>query len=235
MDTMNELLIGRVKYLIEMSRMSQGAFARRIGIDPSNLSKHLSGKLQMGDSLINRIIVETGVSRLWLRDGVGTPFDKQPEPPSINIAPDRMVSIESIDDRLPDTGIAVYDIDVTAGCQELSRMFTQDRIVGMVNLPNISPGSVIVHVSGDSMDPTIKNGGYIAIRPFRDLKNIFWGQIYVVVMDDYRMVKVVRRHPEPGKVILHSVNPAYDDMDVERADIRSLFMVESILNFEVRG
>lgn len=234
MEQNNRALIERVRYLIEMSRMSQGAFARRLGIDPSNLSKHLSGKLSMGDALINRVIVETGVSRQWLRDGIGTPFDKHLEPMAIDLRSDQMVEISPEDSRLPE-GIVVYDIDVTAGCQELSRMFTQDRAIGMVNLPNISPGSVIVHVSGDSMDPTIKNGGYIAIRPFRDLKNIFWGQIYVVVMDDYRMVKIVRRHPEPSKVILHSVNPAYDDMDVDRADIRSLFMVESILNFEVRG
>ncbi len=34
-------------------------------------------------------------------------------------------------------------------------------------------------------------------------------------------------------VILHSDNPAYDDMDVDRRDIRALYIVEAILNYEV--
>ena len=56
----------------------------------------------------------------------------------------------------------------------------------------------------------------------------------MVELDDYRMVKYVRRHADPGLVILHSDNPEYDDMDVPRADIRSLYIVESILNYEPR-
>lgn len=235
MERDNTALIERLRYLIEISRMSQAEFARRIGIDPSNLSKHLSGKLPMGDTLINRIVVETGVARQWLRDGEDTPFAKNTAPRAIDFGVARIVPADEPTESCGD-GTPVYDIDVTAGCQELSRMFTVDRIIGTVNLPRINPNSAIVHVSGDSMAPVIMNGGYISIRPFNDLKNIFWGQIYVVVMDDYRMVKFVRRHPEDKmKVILHSANPAYDDMEVDRADIRSLYMVETILNYDIRG
>ena len=39
--------------------------------------------------------------------------------------------------------------------------------------------------------------------------------------------------PDPSMVILHSDNPAYDDMDVSRADIRAIYIVEAILNYEV--
>ena len=54
-------------------------------------------------------------------------------------------------------------------------------------------------------------------------------------MDSYRMVKFLRRHPsDPSMVILHSDNPAYDDMDVALADIRRLYIVEAILNYDVR-
>ena len=62
---------------------------------------------------------------------------------------------------------------------------------------------------------------------------IFWGSVYVVVTEDYRMVKVVRRHQNPDMVILHSVNPNYDDMDVPRSKILALYLVETILNYDV--
>lgn len=33
-------------------------------------------------------------------------------------------------------------------------------------------------------------------------------------------------------VILHSENPLYDDMDIERDEIEALFLVETILNIK---
>ncbi len=223
-----ETVVDRLRYLVKQSKMSQAQFARRIGIDPSNLSKHLTGKLAVNESLINRIVVDLGVSKQWLRDGSDVPFAKE--------AHAREIALESPMEILPmrRTGVPVYDIDVTAGCAELSRMFTDDRIVGVVDLPQLNRSCRIVRVNGDSMSPVIMNGGFIAIRPLSEQRNIFWGQIYVIVMEDYRMVKYLRRHSDNDKVILHSANPNYDDMEVMKGDIIDLYLVESIINYDLR-
>ncbi len=228
MSQNEETVIDRIRYLIEQSRLSQAQFARRINIDPSNLSKHLSGKLPVSESLINRIVVDMGVSKQWLRDGADIPFAKERHATEIEIS--RPLTMNDSKRQ----GSPVYDIDVTAGCAELSRMFTQDRIVGVIDLPRINPSCNIVRVSGDSMSPVIKNGGFIAIRPISDQRNIFWGQIYVIVMEDYRMVKFLRRHNDSDKVILHSANPDYDDMEIYRSEIIGLYLVESIINYDIR-
>lgn len=215
----------RIRYLIKFSRISQAEFSRRLGIDPANMSKHLSGKLPVTRGLINRIAADMGVSKRWLTDGSDVPFPK---------------GVSACAETAPEqseraVATPVYDIDVTAGSAELSRMLTADRIVGSVSVPDMPPGCVIVHVSGDSMSPEIADGAYVAIRPVSSESYIFWGQIYVIVLDDYRMVKYLRRHPSnPDMVVLHSANPDYDDMDVRRADIRKLFIVESILNIRRR-
>lgn len=227
--------IGRIRHLISISHMSQAQFARRIGIDPSNLSKHLSGRFPVTEGLINRIVADFGVSKPWLREGEGIPFPKPVHVATIDSQP-----IEEMADAVgacaaPGSMLPVYDIDVTAGTAELSRILTDDRIVGRVDLPQLNPEDIIVRVSGDSMSPTIRNGGYIAIRPIRDASIIFWGQIYVVVLDDYRLVKFLRKcHDDDSMVVLHSDNSAYDDMEVSRSDIRSLFIVDAILNFDIR-
>lgn len=221
-----ETVTDRLRYLIRQSKMTQAQFARRISIDPSNLSKHLSGKLPVSESLINRIVIDMGVSKQWLRDGSDVPFAKGLHAHEIS----QPVHISTAQRG----GVPVYDIDVTAGCSELSRMFTEDRIVGTVDLPQLNRSCSIVRVSGDSMTPVIMNGGFIAIRPLSERRNIFWGQIYVIVMEDYRMVKYLRRHPDNDKVILHSANPSYDDMEVLREDIIDLYLVESIINYDLR-
>ena len=56
-------IIDRVKYIIREMGLTQGEFARRIGVDSSNMSKYLNGKLPLNDSLINRIVVNLGLSK----------------------------------------------------------------------------------------------------------------------------------------------------------------------------
>lgn len=219
-------IISRLRYLMEVARMSQAQFARRIGVDPATLSKILSGKLPITEGFMNRVVVDMGVSKRWLRDGEDLPFAK----------PLRVRTIEAgAGDDADRRGVPVYDIDVTAGFGPLDRMLTQERVIGMIDLPRLSPECAIVRVSGDSMIPTVPPGAFIAVRDVTAAPAIFWGQIYVVVMDAYRMVKFLRRHPsDQSHVLLHSDNPAYDDMDVNLSDIRSLYIVEAILNYDIR-
>jgi len=202
----------RIRRIMSEAGLSQAEFARSIGIDPSNLSKSLTGRNPITDTLVNRIAVETGVSKRWLCTGDGA---MSPEP------------------KMP-AGSPVYDIDITAGAVELSRVFAHEEIVGFINLPEVPAGCPIVRVSGDSMMPVIHNRSLLAIRRIESLSTIYWGQIYVVVLDDYRMVKYLRRSADPSKVVLHSANPAYDDMEVDRSEIRALFLVETVINFDRR-
>ena len=95
-------------------------------------------------------------------------------------------------------------------------------------------GRQIYYETSDSMSPVIRNGDMIAVRELSNIKQIFWGQIYVVILDDYCMVKYVRRHSDPDKVILRSENPKYDDMEIERAEIRDMMFVQHILHVDTR-
>lgn len=212
-------VIARLRELMARKGVSQAEFARRLGIDPSNLSKHLNGRLPVSESLINRVVVEMNVSKDWLK---GEPRDRRSDPsPALPV--------------VGATATPVYDIDVTAGFSELSRMFTTDRIMGYISLPQISPESAVVRVSGDSMEPVVGNDALVAISRNDARASIFWGQMYVVVLDDYRMVKFVRRHPsDDTKVVLHSANPAYDDMVVDLRSIRALYLVETVVNISRR-
>lgn len=210
-------VVARIKFLMQQQRLSQARFARKLSMDPANMSKHLNGRLPITQGLINRIAVDMGVSKRWLTMGDDLPFAK------------RAGSEPSGPHRTP-----IYDIDVTAGSRELSREFTADRIIGSMHVPQLSADSVIVRVNGDSMEPEVPDGAFVAIRTISDTDVVFWGQIYVVVLDDYRMVKYLRRHKDPDMVVLHSANPQYDDIELPRSKIRNLFMVEAVLSLKIR-
>lgn len=220
----SQQLISRLRHIMELNHLSQARLARRLGIDPSNISKYLTGRHPAGDSLINRVAVNLGVSAEWLRTGAGVPYEKG-SPAHVEIA--HPVEIAAATD-----GIPVYDIDVAAGCTEMSRAFTRENVIGKLNFPHLNPDWVVVRAKGDSMVPVINNGGYVAFLPVSDTDNILWGQIYVVVLDNRRVVKYVRRHPDAGKIVLRSANSSYDDMDVNLSDVYGMFVVERIINIQ---
>lgn len=219
-------IVGRLRHIMSLRHLSQRGLARLLKLDPSNLSKVMTGKLPFTEGLINRIVVDLGVSKPWLKSGAGLPFEKESMARDITLQGGAGLMASGC-------GVPVYDVDVTAGCRSLENIFSETRPVGMMNIPELPAGAYVVKVRGDSMSPRISNGGYVAIRQIRDPRNIFWGQMYVVQLEEYRMVKYVRRHSDPSMVILHSDNPAYDDMDVPRKDICALYIVEAVINYEV--
>ena len=225
---MNEIAL-RIKELIKEMGISQNEFASRIGTDCSNFSKQINGKLAVTRVLTNKIIVELGVSKEWLLEGKGEKFKTSVASHSRTITlPASAIKGNEV------IGAKVYDIDVTAGPSGRSLMFTSEQVIGSINMPFINPENYIVKVSGDSMCPVINNGDMLSIREVKNINLIFWGQIYVVLLDDYRMDKFVRKHENPDLVILKSANSEYDDIEIQKSDIRALFVVENIIRFDSR-
>lgn len=227
----------RIKALIENQGITQSEFAKRIAIDASNFSKHLTGKLPISDSLINKIVVELGVSKEWLCTGTGPMYGSNTTGATGGDAHTHIRTLTLPSGAIvPEVrnGAKVYGLDVTAGNLGRERMFTDDLVIGSIDVPFINPDCSIVKVSGDSMKPVINNGDMIAIREIKNPNLIFWGQIYVVLLEDYRMVKYVRKHENPDRVILRSENKEYDDIEIEKRDICDLFIVENIIRIDNR-
>ena len=220
----NAEIIDRIKYLMKEMGLKQVQFAERIGVDTSNLSKYLNAHMPLSESFLNRLVVNLGVSKEWLLDGTDLPFGKTP----VRVDGEVMASANG-------GGTPVYDVDVTAGVASgRNELFASENIVGWVNLPNMSPNCRIVRVSGDSMAPVINDGDFVAVREVSNPAQIYWGQIYVVQLDDFRLVKYLRRHTDPNMVVLRSENPNYDDMDVRRSDIHEMLLVQHVLHLNTR-
>lgn len=130
------------------------------------------------------------------------------------------------------SGTPVYDIDVVCGIEGRELSFTNEHIVGFVDLPGISHASHIIEASGDSMSPRINSGDRIVVREIETWDYFVYGQAYVIITDEYRLLKYVRKHPDYPRelVILRSENPAYDDIELPISAIRKLFVVENVLS-----
>lgn len=218
--------LDRLRYLVDLSHKSQAKFAQLINIDPSSMSRLLTGKMPITEQFINRVVVNLGVSKDWFARGEGVPFPKNDPLRSLGEGERKLMNIEP-------KGAPVYDIDATAGPSPVANMFTRENILGYIDLPQVNANNPIIRVSGDSMTPRIPNGSFISIRQINDPSVIVWGATYLVQLEDYRLVKVVK--PCPGddkKITLHSDNSSYDDIVINRDSIQKLFLVEAVLNYD---
>lgn len=214
----NERLNELRRYLTNLG-LTQDIIAKRFGVTKQAINSLLTGRKPFGKQNAIKWANEFGLNAGWLLTGEGE-MVKQ--------------STETVVDMV-EHGTPVYNIDAT--CGDLSRpiVFADEHIIGHVNLPNVSPTAAIIRANGDSMEPHIHDGDWIAVREVANLDVLFYGQVYLVITNEYRLLKYLRRdEDEKNYVILRSDNKEYDDIRLPKAEIRHLFIVENILSLHIK-
>lgn len=214
---------GNVRAFAQSINVSQQSLNRIFCIDKRN------GKYPSVSNEIKKGIIDVyGKDEIWFISDVNSGEGEMLNSES---------SISSNDIKEGDySGTLVYDIDATCGTGQRDIYFTQDNIIGSVNLPGINKGSQIVRANGDSMEPRIFDGNMVVIREIHSWEDIFYGQMYLILLDEYRMIKYIRRYEpdEENYIILRSENSKYDDIKLHKGKIRKMFIVENILSVKTQ-
>ncbi len=211
-------LINRIKY--EYS-LNQSQIADRLGVKKTYLSDMINGRVPYNETMNKKI------------------NDVFPLPPmnKVHIQKEDTLEISTSDIKEGDySGTLVYYMDETCGTYGRDIYFTQEDIIGSVNLPGINKESKIIRANGDSMEPKVYDGNMVVIREIHNWDDIFYGQMYLILLDEYRMIKYIRRYEqdETNYIILRSENPLYDDIKLHKNKIRKLFVVENVLSVKTQ-
>ena len=128
-------------------------------------------------------------------------------------------------------GIPYYDIDISAG--DIAFWNDQARLpAGYVQVPGLE-ADFVVPIHGHSMNPEISSGDWVAVKQINDLSFFHYGVKHVIVTAEQRMLKYIRKHEDPEKLLLTSRNEDFDDIDLPIQAIQGLFMVVQVLKREV--
>lgn len=211
----------RTLEFIKHKRISVKEFENRCGLSNGYVSSMRKG---FGREKLENVLNEfPELNRDWLLYGEGVMIEESVE--GVRVLP------------TPTEGATpVYDVNSTCGNSSLPMEFLDEHIIGYVSLPNVSTSASIIRANGDSMEPVINNGDFIAVREITDFDDIFYGQIYLVITAQHRMVKYVRRYADDERnyLVLRSANSNYDDMLQAKSKILKMFIVESILSLRLR-
>lgn len=123
-------------------------------------------------------------------------------------------------------GVPYFDVDFYGGFSEI---FNNQSAIPACNIvvPGFDKATVWCNVTGHSMEPKINHGDIIALRECT-IQDIQYGEIYAVVLDTIRTIKILRRGSTPDVLRYVPINKAeFDDQE---------FPISRIINvFEVLG
>jgi hypothetical protein len=215
MKTINNQILNLKKYQQE-KRITTQEIADILEISSSLLYKLYNGERIPQDEVVKKI------GDLLKNDKTHTNNELQEEKTKFK----NIEAIETIG-KVP-----YFDLDVTAGNVQLFQ--NNDQIVAdYYTVPKeIQDVDFCFKVRGDSMYDKILPGAIVFVKQIVDISVIEYGQVFIVITEEQRMVKYVRRHPTrpDDMVLLRSHNNHYDDIDLLKEKIINLLLVKGYLN-----
>lgn len=124
----------------------------------------------------------------------------------------------------PSVGTPYYDVDFIGGFDEVFNSQVNMPATNIV-IRGFEKASLWCNVTGHSMEPKINHGDIIALRQCT-LNDIQYGEIYAVVLDTIRTIKILRRSPDPDKLRFIPINTEdYDEQEFDKSRIMNVFEV----------
>lgn len=205
------MILDRIKLYIDTKGISIAAFEKSVGMSNASFSKSLKNNGAIGtDKLENILSIYSDISPEWLLTGQGNMLKEEP---SLSVSMN------------PQEGTPYYDVDFLGGfdLQENS----QAMVPALNIVANICPRAEMwCNITGHSMEPTISHGDIIALHKC-SVEDIQYGEVYAVVLDTFRTVKILRKSSTPGMLKFVPVNK--EEFDEQEFSISRILQVYEVV------
>lgn len=216
-------ILSRIQEIASNEGITIGAMERTIGASKGVLSRAINNGTDIQAKWLS-IIVENypRYSTGWLLTGAGS------------MLKDDLNGIKTIDEANPSfmpttsmnpsVGTPYYDVDFIGGFDEVFNSQVNIPATNIV-IRGFEKASLWCNVTGHSMEPKINHGDIIALRQCT-LNDIQYGEIYAVVLDTIRTIKILRRSPDSSKLRFIPINTEdYDEQEFDKSRIMNVFEV----------
>lgn len=131
--------------------------------------------------------------------------------------------------------IPYYDLNVSAG----SIFFLDNGLIkgqkpdDFLFVPKNVDADIVLPIYGNSMFPNISNGDKVAYKFIKDWSFFNYGMKYLIVTNEQRMVKYIKKSEVKGNILLSSSNSDYEDIEMPIKSIRNILQVRYIFKTEM--
>ena len=216
-------ILSRIQEIASNEGITIGAMERTIGASKGVLSRAINNGTDIQAKWLS-IKVENypRYSTGWLLTGAGSMLKDDLK--GIQTADEANPSTLPTTSMNPSVGTPYYDVDFIGGFDEVFNSQVNIPATNIV-IRGFEKASLWCNVTGHSMEPKINHGDIIALRQCT-LNDIQYGEIYAVVLDTIRTIKILRRSPDPGKLRFIPINTEdYDEHEFDKSRIVNVFEV----------
>ena len=210
--------IERLQYFMEKRGINDNQMTVNAGLSVGLIGKaKVSGKGMSSMNIEKILLAYPELSADWLLTGKGDMkrgvVDEKNTPDDIALSYD------------PAVGIPYYDVDFIGG---FDTIFNDQTTTPQQNIvfDQYSRADLWCNITGHSMAPKINHGDIIALKKC-SLQDIQYGEIYAIVMDTIRTVKILRKSSNPEKLRFVPVN--LQEYDEQEFDISRILQVYEVL------
>lgn len=226
-----------IQTILERERISASAFAKFIGITPTQIYDLQSGKIKkISAGIGNKITAKyPQYSLSWLLTGEGEMLKGQS---NVRMAGE----IYTVGEK--DDGVLMVDyIPVTATASFIENLggasstdFDKYPLVPFGNESSDAESLRIFEVDGDSMYPTIPSGALILAKEIPEKSWHYAEGVVVAVYDTFVVVKRIVKNDLllNNILVLGSDNKDYGQISVPQSDLRALYKAKRIISSAIR-
>lgn len=229
-------ILSRIQELSTNEGITIGALEKKIGASKGVLSRAIAKGTDIQAKWIEALVENyPQYSAEWLLTGQGSMIKLNDD---INNAstfkdpkkPNSKKKLPTERETLPliafdhKEGTPYYDVDFIGGFAEIVN--NQNTLPeGYIKVAGFGRAQFFVNMIGTSMLPSIKSGDILGLRQCT-LDDVQYGQIYAVVLDTLRTVKILRKSSDPTKLRFIPDNTAeYDEQEFDKSRIINIFEV----------
>jgi transcriptional regulator with XRE-family HTH domain len=228
-------IILRIKELMKKFDLNQTVFADKIGMKQQNLSRILTNKVNIGNGVINKIVLSFDVNKEWILTGKGEMLSEK-----------RFNDAKILDDV---HFMYVPFIPIYARAGYMTGYGDPEYIDELSTIPVLTDRTYKgkyrrFEVEGDSMDDgtrkAICDGDKILCREvkrdlWRDKLHIRdWYFVLVSRYEGITIKQITDHNVETGDVICHPLNSIFEDFSVNLDDVSELYNVIKIIDRNTR-
>lgn len=223
------LIKERVLMIPEQKGMTKQEFCKLIGMSYGNFTGKSKSTPINSNAIGNISIKFPDVNLEWLIKGEGEMFKSNidhSKTEAIKVY-DTPVEVDQ-DSQL----ISLYSVKSTENFANLFKDPKSQNLLGTIKIPNLLSCDGAVYFIGNGMSPVLKSGDIVIYKQIHHfLKDIFWGEMYLIVAnisgEEYVDVRYIHKSTTDGYIKLLSYNNANEAKDISLNDVVVLAIIKA--------
>lgn len=226
-------IVGKLKAYLEFKNIAVSVAEKEIGVSNASLSKPFKANTTIKTDTLEKFLKRyDDINPMWILDDDVSMLRTNVISEPINVY-NRKKTKDAV---LTMQEVPFYDLEATAGLQELFDSGKPHKVLETIKIPNLPKCDGALTVTGDSMYPLLKSGDIVLYKQ-TSVDSIFYGEMYLLSVkidhwEEYVTVKYVQKSEKGDDFIkLVSQNQHHQSKDISINHISAIAMVKASVRF----